>query len=307
MRIAITGGAGFIGSHTAEALIHAGHNVLVLDDFSTGDERNLAAVLGTAEFERLDVRDRVHCERLLGAWKPAAVLHLAAIASVERSITEPALAYDVNVNGAFNVIEGARLAGVGRFVMASSAAVYGSDPRLPSDECDAVNPVSPYAAHKAGAELLLAAYRAVWGMQTVPLRFFNVFGPRQRADSPYSGVISIFADRLRVSGKATIQGDGSQSRDFIYIDDVVRAVTAALIGADPGSGPINIARGESVTIRQLYRLLAGLIGAPDDPSFAPTRPGDVAHSRARIDRMRERLGITPSVAVADGLSRLLLQ
>jgi len=305
MRIAVTGGAGFIGSHVVERLVARGHELLVLDDLSTGSLQNLVGGLDQARLERVDVRDRAACAASLAAWRPEALLHLAAVASVPRSVAEPALVHDVNANGTFNVLDAFRVSGGRRFVFASSAAVYGPEPMLPSDEADPVNPASPYAAQKAGAELLLRAYRSVWGLETVALRFFNVFGERQRPDDPYSGVLSLFSAGLRAKGRATITGDGEQSRDFIYVGDVVRAIVVALIEADPGFGPVNVGRGESTTIRQLYRLLAGRLGVADAPEFVETRPGDVHHSRARIDRLHAALGIWPEVTVAEGIARLL--
>jgi len=304
MRIAVTGGAGFIGSHVVEQIVARGHEALVIDDFSSGSPDNLASVRGAIEIEQQDVCNGAACARLLSAWRPDAVLHLAAIASVVRSIEEPRLTHEVNLNGAFNLLEAARDAGVRRFVFASSAAVYGLLPALPSAETDPLAPVSPYAAQKAAGEALCRAYRSAWGLETAALRFFNVFGERQRADSPYSGVISLFLEALSTHGQATISGDGEQSRDFIYVGDVARAVVAALTRSDPGFGPFNIARGEQTSIRALYTLVANATGSADAPLFAPARPGDVRHSRAQIAGMRGVLGVEPAVAVVDGIARL---
>jgi UDP-glucose 4-epimerase len=305
MRIAVTGGAGFIGSHTAERLVHAGHQVLVLDDLSQGSLVNLASFRSEIDFQVLDVRDRDGCARSLCEWQPDAVVHLAAVASVQRSITAPTYAHDVNVNGTFSMLEAARLAGVQRFVFASSAAVYGSQPSLPSTETDAVEPASPYAAHKAMGELLCSAYRTTWDLQTVALRFFNVYGPRQRPDNGYSGVISCFVRALRCDGRASIYGDGAQSRDFIYVSDVAQAVVVAATGKDPGAGPFNVARGDALSVRQLYSVLAQRLGIDDEPVFAAPRPGDVRHSRGCAERMRNALGVTAEVPFEAGLERLL--
>lgn len=304
MRIVVTGGAGFIGSHVIDRLVALGHAALVIDDFSSGSPDNLAQARSHIELERLDVRDGPACTRLLGAWRPDAVLHLAAIASVVRSIEEPRLTHEVNLDGVFNLLEAARLVDARRFVFASSAAVYGLLPALPSAETDLPAPVSPYAAQKAAGELLCRAYRSAWGMETAALRFFNVFGERQRADSPYSGVISLLLEALSTRGRATISGDGEQSRDFIYVGDVARAAVAALTLPDPGFGPFNIARGEQTSIRRLYTIVANAVGAADDPLFAPARPGDVRHSCARIEGMRGVLGVEPEVDVAGGIARL---
>ena len=305
MRIAVTGGAGFIGSHAVEYLAGAGHAVLVLDDLSSGHQSNLSSVRDRIAFERLDVRDRDGCARALAGWRSEAVLHFAAVASPLRSIQDPAAAHDVNLTGTFNVLEAARVGGVRRFIFPGSAAVYGPSPSLPSDESDPLQPVSPYAAQKAAGELLASVYRSVWGLETVTLRFFNVFGERQPADSAYSGVISIFLRALREDGHAVIAGDGEQSRDFIYVSDVVRVVRRALFGEDPGAGPFNVGRGESLSVRSLYSILAARLGVPDEPHFADRRAGDVRHSRARIDRLRHQLGIEPEVSVTAGIDRLL--
>ncbi len=304
MRIAITGGAGFIGSHCADLLGAAGHELLVLDDLSSGSQENLAQAGPRLRFERLDVRDAPRLAATVAAFRPHALLHLAAVASVARSIEDPAGTFAVNLGGTLHALEAARTAGVRRFVFAGSAAVYGREPALPSRESDPLRPVSPYAAHKAAGELLCASYRASYGLETVPLRFFNVFGERQRPDSPYSGVISLFIGALATRGVATILGDGEQTRDFIAVRDVAIAVAAALCGPDPGGEPINIARGESLSVRRLYGLVARALDAADTPAFAPERPGDVRHSRACIDAMRVRLGVSPAIPVADAVADL---
>lgn len=304
MRIAITGGAGFIGSHCVDLLAAAGHELLVLDDLSSGSLENLAQAGPRMRFERLDVRDAVALAVCVAAFRPDAVLHLAAIASVVRSIEDPAGSFAVNLGGTLHALEAARAAGARRFVLASSAAVYGLEPALPSRESDPPRPVSPYAAHKAAGELLCASYRAAFGLETVPLRFFNVFGERQRADSPYSGVISLLIDSLTTRGVATILGDGDQTRDFIAVQDVAVAVAAALGGPDPGGEPINVGRGEAISIRCLYSLIAEALGVADTPAFGPPRPGDVRHSRACIDALRGRLRVTPALPVAEALAAL---
>jgi UDP-glucose 4-epimerase len=303
MHVLITGGAGFIGSATAEVLAQAGHAVLLLDDLSTGSTENIGA--SAVAFEHVDVRNGGGLTAAFGRFRPEAVLHLAAVASVPRSISDPVTAQAVNLGGTAAVLEAARLSGARRFVFASSAAVYGPTPSLPSSEKDAVDPASPYAAHKAAGELLARAYRATWGMETVSLRYFNVYGERQRADDPYSGVIARFADALAAGRPATITGDGSQSRDFIHVADVARANASALTGADPGSAPINIGSGEALTVRRLYTLLASLLDAPDEPLFAPSRPGDLPHSRAAVQRLRDKLHVEPQISIEEGLGRLI--
>jgi UDP-glucose 4-epimerase len=305
MRIAVTGGAGFIGSHLVDKLVECGHQVLVFDNLSDGDLANLACVRDRIAFKRVDVRDRDRCMRELGKWQPEAVAHLAAVASVAMSIEQPGYVHDVNLGGTANILLASQQAGARRLVFASSAAVYGPEPALPSSESHAVDPISPYAAQKASGELLAYATRLTWGLETVSLRFFNVFGPRQRSDSPYSGVISIFLESLLTRGRAAITGDGEQSRDFIYVEDVVRAVMSALLGPDPGPGPFNVGRGEAISVRQLYRMLAARLGANDEPCFVERRSCDVRHSRARIARLVKELGVRPAVTIDEGLSRLV--
>lgn len=302
MRVAITGGAGFIGGHAARTLSEAGHTVLVLDDLSTGRAENLPP--GVA-LRRLDVRDTAALAETLTVFHPEAVLHLAAIASVERSIADPLGTFAVNLGGTASTLEAARLSGARRFVFASSAAVYGPRPPLPCVETAPLAPASPYAAHKAAGELLARAYRASWGLETVALRFFNVYGPGQRPNDPYAGVIVRFIAALAGREQATIAGDGSQTRDFVAVEDAARAIVAALAGPDPGAEPINVGSGEALSIRTLHTLLSALLGAPDEPCFVPPRPGDVLHSRADIDRMRTVLGIEPRTTIAAGLERLI--
>ncbi|HZQ35880.1 MAG TPA: NAD-dependent epimerase/dehydratase family protein [Dehalococcoidia bacterium] len=304
MRIVVTGGAGFIGSHCVELLAAGGHDLLVLDDLSSGSLDNLARAGSRVRFTRLDVRDAAALGTSFAAFRPHAVLHLAAIASVVRSVEDPAATFAVNLGGTLHALEAARVAGARRFVFASSAAVYGLEPALPSHESDPLRPVSPYAAHKAAGELLCASYRAAFGLETVPLRFFNVFGARQRPDSPYSGVISLFVEALASGGSATILGDGEQTRDFIAVGDVAAAVAAALCGPDPGGDPINLGRGESLSVRRLYSLIAQALGAADAPAFGPERAGDVRHSRAAIEALRHRLCVTPVVPVHEAIAEL---
>jgi len=305
MKILVTGGAGFIGSHAVQRLVGDGHEVTVFDNLSTGSRKNLQPEQGSIRLVCGDVRDRGACMKLLSETRPDAIAHLAALASVPQSINAPELAHEVNVDGTFNMLEAARRFAVRRFLFISSAAVYGSCPRLPSSEDDPVAPASPYAAQKAAGELLAAAYRQTWGLDTVSLRLFNVFGERQRADSSYSGVISIFIDALHRGEQPRITGDGEQSRDFIYVGDVVRVIARCLSGEDPGPGPFNVGRGESITIRQLFSIIARQLGRNDEPVFTSDRPGDVKHSRACIRRTLDALQIAPQFNVEQGLARLI--
>ncbi len=306
----VTGGAGFIGSHLAGALVRQGDRVRVLDDLSGGTHENLAHLeVGAAgsgapvEFVRGSVADPVAvsraCEGVQG------VFHHAALVSVPRSVERPEESFESNVTGTFQVLEGARRAGVRRVVFASSSAIYGEDERIPKDESMPPCPASPYAGDKLSGETLLATWSRTYGLSTVALRYFNVYGPRQADDSPYSGVIAIFARRLLAGEPVTIHGDGEQTRDFVFIDDVVRANLLAMDAALEGSAVFNVGTGSSVAIRALHGEMARLAGCGAEPRFAPGRAGDVRHSRASIDLIRARLGFEPRVPREEGLGATL--
>jgi UDP-glucose 4-epimerase len=304
-RVLVTGAAGFIGSHTVEHLLRARHAVVALDDLSWGSWHNLARAHGPLRRVEADVRDADRLTALLCTGRCDAIIHLAAWASVAVSIDRPAEAHAVNVGGTLAVLEAARIAGVRRVVLASSAAVYGHAPVAPIHEDRPFQPLSPYAAHKAAAELLCTAYRAAYGLETVVLRYFNPYGPRQPADSPNGGVVAAFARRLAAGEPIFIPGDGEQTRDFVHVADVAAVNVRAALGPDPGEGAINVGTGTETSVHALIEALCAALGVRPTLVSVPERPGDVRHSRADITRLRDRLGYTPRVSLAEGLRTLL--
>ena len=303
MRVLVTGGAGFIGSHIVTRLLREGHTVRVLDNLTTGKRENLAHVANDVALVVGDCRDE---SAVAGAMKGIdLVFHEAAIVSVPYSVEHPRETHAVNVLGTLNVALAARDAGVKRLVFACSAAVYGEDPELPKHEGMRPLPVSPYGVEKITGEQYLHTFSAIYGIETVSLRYFNVFGPRQDPASAYSGVISIFADRILRGAGLTIYGDGKQTRDFVFVDNVVDANLLAATREGISGRAYNVACGKSTTLVQLAALLGEVSGKPADVSFAPARLGDVRDSVADITRAREELGYTPKVSVRDGLAALV--
>jgi UDP-glucose 4-epimerase len=300
----ITGGAGFIGSHLAEALTTAGRAVRVFDDLSTGLPENLAHISPAPELSRGCVTDLAALEKAAAGCDT--VFHLAALASVAKSVEDPAATHAACATGTLNVLQAARKAGTRRVVYAGSASAYGgaSDP-AGQDESTPLVALSPYAAAKLAGEFYVESFAHTYGLETVRLRFFNVFGPRQRADSPYSGVIAIFAALLAAGRTPTVHGDGLQSRDFVYVSDVASALMLA--AEKPGvSGRVyNVGTGKSVTLLELIAELNAILGTSAVPIHGPARAGDIRHSRAKIDRIRAELGYEPKVAFAEGLRRTL--
>lgn len=304
MRVLVTGGAGFIGSHVTSALVARGHTVTVFDNLSTGKHENLTGPGVTlvegdlADFEAV-ARAVADCE---------VVFHQAAMVSVPRSIAEPALNHQSNVTGTFHVFEAARQAGVRRVVYASSAAVYGDEPTLPKGESSAIAPLSPYGAAKYMAEVYASAYAAAYAghMQFVGLRYMNVFGPRQDPSSPYSGVLSIFCRAVLDGGTCRVFGDGEQTRDFVYVTDVVRAnLLAATVPLGERAVVFNIGRGERTSLNQIIRILDELTPEPVRVIYEAERQGDIRHSVADISLACARLGYSPQVSVRDGLRATL--
>ncbi len=301
-RALVTGGAGFIGSHIVEALRARGDSVRVLDNFSTGRRENLPGD-GGVEVVEGDLRDLATVRRACRGVE--VVFHEGALASVPRSVEDPLTTEAVNGGGTLHVLLAAKEAGVRRLLFAGSSSVYGEDPRLPKEEEARLEPVSPYGASKAVGEVYCRAFALVYGTPAVVLRYFNVFGPRQRGDSPYSGVIARFADALLRGESATIEGDGSQTRDFTYVSDVVAAnLLAADADLEPGT-TLNIAAGRETSVRALFETMREILGGAPEPRTAPPRQGDIHRSRASIERARRRLGFEPSASLREGLERTL--
>jgi nucleoside-diphosphate-sugar epimerase len=305
MRFLVTGGAGFIGSHLVERLLGEGHAVRVLDDFSTGRRENLAFAKRDAALEILhaDVRDAEAVRA--GVAGVDGVFHEAALVSVPRSVESPELSCAVNAHGTAHVFDAARRAGVRRIVYASSAAVYGETTTLPVAEREPVRPVSPYGLDKLYTEQLGAVFHALYGTEAVPLRYFNVFGPRQDPSSAYSGVISIFVDRLLADQGVTIFGDGEQTRDFVYVADVVDANVRAMLGPYAGPAPMNVAGGERTSLNALAVILGEIIGTRPRVTHAAARAGDIVHSQGDITAIGAALGYTPRWTVRAGLEALV--
>ena len=303
MQTLVTGGAGFIGSHLVERLVAEGHRVRVLDNLSTGHRHNLEPLLDRVALTVGDIRDAALVQALSAGcdW----VFHQAAVVSVPYSVEHPLATHAVNIAGTLNVLQAARAQGVRRVVFACSAAVYGDDAPLPQHEALTPAPASPYGLEKLTGEHYCRLFHRLYGLETVALRYFNVFGPRQDPRSPYSGVISIFVARA-LSGEApVIYGDGEQTRDFVFVEDIVRANLLAATTPAAAGRSYNIGRAEATTLNQLVALLGDIAGTRPAPRYAPARTGDVRHSRAAIDRARAELGYAPAVAVAEGLRRLV--
>ncbi len=295
----VTGGAGFIGSHIAEALVKRGDRVRVLDNLMTGKRENLAPLTGKIEFIEADIRDYAATRQAMEGVQ--VVFHEAAIPSVPRSVADPQLSHDVNVNGTFNVLMAARDAGVKRLVFAASSSAYGDTEVLPKTETMMPNPLSPYAAAKLVGELYCQTFTRVYNLETVALRYFNVFGPRQDPTSPYSGVISKFVTSLLNNQAPTIFGDGEQSRDFTYIANVVDANLKAAEAPEAAGQVMNLGIGQRITLNQLFEELQKIIGTNLQPEYKEARAGDVRHSLADIAQAEMLLGYRPLVGLAEGL------
>jgi UDP-glucose 4-epimerase len=284
MRVLVTGGAGFIGSHFVEHFA-AEHEVLVVDNLRSGYRENLEGFRHT--FHEVSITDRKTLVPLFEGVD--IIIHLAAMVSVPESLENPALCVDINTMGTLNVLDAARSQGVKKIIFASSAAVYGDNPQVPKTEVMLPEPKSPYAVTKLDGEYYLRLYSAEWDLEAVSLRFFNVFGPRQDPKSQYAAAIPIFIDRALRGKDMIIFGDGSQVRDFIFVQDVVRA---ALIAAEHGRDVYNVARGEYITILELARLIKEITGSSSKIVFSQPRPGDIHTSYADITRLR-KIGFSP--------------
>ncbi len=295
----VTGGAGFIGSHLAETLVGRGDAVRVLDNLSTGKKENLARFLDGIEFIEGDIRDLATCRRAVAGVEH--VLHQAALASVPGSVADPLLNNAINVTGTLNLLVAARDAGVRSFVLASSSAVYGDDPAPSKLEGREGKPVSPYGLSKHVGEKYCQVFHALFGMKAVALRYFNVFGPRQDPKSEYAAVIPLFITKVLRGERPTIYGDGQQTRDFIYVRNVVQANLLAAEAAAAGGECLNVAGGEGLTVNGLLAAVNRTLGTKVEPIHAGPRAGDIRHSVADVAKARRVLGFAPAVPFPDGL------
>lgn len=300
----VTGGCGFIGSHIAEALVGQEQTVIIYDDLSSGYERNIAGFRDKIAFIEADIRDvRALTDAMQGV---DYVFHEAAMVSVFDSVERPVDNHDINITGTLNVLVAARECGVKRVVIASSAAVYGDDPALPKTEEMIPCPESPYALAKIVNEHYMRVFANLYGLETVVLRYFNVYGPRQDPGSMYSGVIAKFSDDILAGRNPTVFGDGLQTRDFIFVRDVVEANFLAMSNRDLGKGEVfNIATGRRTSLLDLLNVLKDLVGKNVNPQIKDARRGDVRHSVADITRAQRELGFTPRYGLREGLGELL--
>jgi nucleoside-diphosphate-sugar epimerase len=298
----VTGGAGFIGSHLAEELIRRGNRVRIVDNLITGKRHNLDH-LPNADFLEGDLADADIARRAVEGMDY--VLHQAAIPSVPRSVKDPVTSNRANIDASLNVLVAARDAGVRRVVYAGSSSAYGNTPTLPKREDMPANPLSPYALQKLVAEQYCQMFTRLYGLETVTIRYFNVFGPRQDPGSPYSGVISLFSTALLEGRRPVIYGDGEQTRDFTYIANVVDGVLRACEASNASGEVINVATGGRVSLNELLRTMNGIVGTNIEAIYKDPREGDVRDSQADIAKARRLLGYTPLVTLEDGLRRTL--
>jgi nucleoside-diphosphate-sugar epimerase len=306
----VTGGAGFIGSHLCDALVARGHRVRVLDDLSNGCLENLAPVLSGGdetgrqlEFFEGDLRDRAAIDRALEGC--GTVFHLGALGSVPRSINDPWTSHEVNVNGTLRLLQACRDSGVRRLVFSSSSSVYGNVPgqaaAQPKSEELPPRPMSPYAVTKLAGESYVRVWHDVFGVETVSLRYFNVFGPRQSPQGPYAAVIPLFTDAILAGRNPVVFGDGEQSRDFTYVTNVVQANLLAAEVPEAAGGVFNVAAGEPISVNGVLKLLRELLPGDWTPEYREPRPGDVRYSYAHLARAREVLGFRPTVGLREGI------
>jgi len=299
----ITGGAGFIGCNLARYILDKGHDVVVLDNFATGKRENLTEIAEKIELIEGDIRDRDTVDRAVDGC--AAIFHQAALGSVPRSMEDPVTSHDVNVNGTVTVLESARAAGIKRIVFAASSSAYGERVESPKHEAMAPMPISPYAANKVSCEAYMQAYAAGYGMEAVCLRYFNVFGPHQDPEGAYAAVIPAFVSRLLAGQAPVVFGDGEQSRDFCYIENVCNANwLAANAPADKCSGKVmNIACNARTSLNEILALIKELLGSDIEAVYADERPGDVKHSLADVSLAAEAIGYEPQVFFEAGLRK----
>jgi UDP-glucose 4-epimerase len=299
MRILVTGGAGFIGSHTVDALVATGsHEVSVVDNLSAGKRDQINP--GT-RFHQADIRDAAEVGRIIGEARPEVIVHFAAQMDVRRSVADPAFDAQVNLVGFLNLMEAARQHGLRRVVFSSTGgAIYGEQDTFPADESHPCRPVSPYGVAKFSTESYLFFYKAQYGIDYAAMRYANVYGPRQDPHGE-AGVVAIFCGRLLEDKPVTIFGDGKQTRDYVYVGDVVRANVAAVTAS--ATGPINVGTGIETDVNQLYRALAAAAGSDRPPTYAPARLGEQSRSVIAATRARRELGWSPQVTIEEGLRR----
>jgi len=296
----VSGGAGFIGSHLVEELVRRGERVRVVDNLSTGKRQNIAH-LSSVEFVEGDLADLDVAQRAVAGIEY--VLHQAAIPSVPRSVEDPITSNRANIEATLNILVAARDAGVRRLVYAGSSSAYGDTPTLPKVETMATAPLSPYALQKLVGEQYCQMFTRLYGLETVTIRYFNVFGPRQDPSSPYSGVISLFISGLCDGRQPTIYGDGEHTRDFTYVANVVDGVLRACTAAEASGEVINVATGGRISLNTLFNTIRQLVDANVNPMYSAPRPGDVKDSQADISKARRLLGYEPSISFEEGLAR----
>jgi UDP-glucose 4-epimerase len=299
----VTGGAGFIGSNLVRAILKKGRSVRVLDNFATGFRENLGEVLADVDLVEGDIRDAATCRKACQGVE--VVFHEAAIPSVPRSMADPQGSFEANTIGTHHMLMAARDAGVRRFVFAASSSAYGASEELPKVETMPLLPLSPYAAAKAAGELYVATFYRAFGLQAVSLRYFNVFGPRQDPTNQYAGVIAAFATRMLRGHRPVIYGDGRQSRDFTFIENVVHANLLAAEAREVHGEVVNIGCGEAVDLNAMVTVFNQSLGTRLEPIYEPTRAGDVMHSLADIAAAQNLLGYRPQVDFARGLSETI--
>jgi UDP-glucose 4-epimerase len=303
--ILVTGGAGFIGSNLTEALLKQGHSVRVLDDFSTGKEENLVFEEKYPGFEIIkgDIVDQKTCRAAMEAVDY--VYHLAALPSVQQSVEDPLTSNRVNVEGALNILVAAKDAGVKRFIYASSCAIYGDDPTLPKKEEMAPNPLSPYALGKYVGEQYGRLFSQLYRLETVSLRYFNVFGPRQNPESAYAAVIPRFIDAMVRGIPPVVFGDGEQSRDFVFVEDVVRANLLAMSHENLHGDVLNVASGRGLSLNDLLSVLGDILNSKISPVYREPRPGDIRHSLGDGQKAKGLLNFSPTIGIKTGLEKTI--
>ncbi|MGH9470063.1 MAG: SDR family oxidoreductase [Terriglobia bacterium] len=297
----VTGGSGFIGSHIVDELLQRGESVRVVDNLSTGRKENLDHVRGRIEFFNLDIRE---LQKIRPVFEGASyAVHLAALPSVPRSVEDPVTSNEVNIDGTLNVLVAARDAKLKRLVFAASSSAYGDNPEFPRIETQAPRPLSPYALGKLAGEYYCQLFTQLYGFETVALRYFNIFGPRQNPYSPYTGVLTLFISAYLRGEAPVIFGDGEQSRDFTYVANCVQATLLACAAPSAAGQVINVGVGEQFTLNRTIALLNGIFQREVKPKYAPPRAGDVRDSLANIQKARELLGYEPQMRYEEGLRR----